>query len=343
MSTLRRATLSDVARLAGVSPTAASQILNEKPGTRFSAQAQQRVRAAAAELSYRPNVGARGLRTAITNTIGFISDSVSITRYASGQIRGALRAAEAADHVLLVIETGDDQTKELRAVEAVLDRQVDGVIFAAMRARQIEIPSVPAGTRVVLLNATSPKVTGSVRPAEFEGGRTAVAALAEAGHRDGIVLVGQNAAREGDALASPNVEERVRGVYAEMADRGLSFDREIPVSWWAPDAAYDGLRGYLSEGNRPRCILVLNDPMAFGVYRALTEAGLTIPDDVSVVSFDNDELTDYLRPELTTVALPYEAMGEAAVELLLSGGDEDRRIPMPIVMRGSLAAPRGGD
>jgi LacI family transcriptional regulator len=339
MTGAKRATLADVARLAGMSPASASMILNDRPNTRLSPEAADRVRAAAAELGYRPNVAARGLRTARTNTIGFISDDVSVTRFASGQIRGALRAAENAGHVLLVIETGDDPAREAKAIEAVLDRQVDGIIFAAVRAREIALPQIPPGTQVTLLNVTSTGITSSVRPAEFEGGRTAVAAIADAGHRDGIIMVGQNRSRDGDVWDSPNVEARVRGIYAEMADRGLEFMHEIPLEGWTADEAYESVSRYLKAGSRPRCILVLNDPMAFGVYQALSDAALRIPEDVSVVSFDNDEITTYLRPGLTTVGLPYEEMGEVAVTKLLAQDDSEVFVPMPLIRRGSLAAP----
>lgn len=340
--TQKRVTLADVARLAGLSTAAASLILNDRPDTRLSPDARERVLNAAAELGYRPNVAARGLRTSITNTIGFISDDVSVTRFASGLIRGALRAAEAAGHVLLVIETGGDRARESRAVDAVLDRQVDGIIFAAMRAREIETPVIPSWTRSVLLNATSPDAGASVLPAEFEGGRTVVETIAGMGHRSGIVMVGQDRNRTGDMFKSMSVEERVSGIYAEMSARGLDFDAELPVVEWTADSAYDVLRRYLLAGERPRCVLALNDPMAFGVYRALAEYNLRIPEDVSVLSFDNDELSDYLRPRLTTVALPFDAMGEAAVQLLLSRTEEHRLVPMPVISRDSVARPSAG-
>ncbi|GMA94961.1 hypothetical protein GCM10025881_17850 [Pseudolysinimonas kribbensis] len=104
--TVKRVTLADVARRAGVSPTAASMILNGKPDTRLSADAHARVNAAARDLGYRPNIGARALRTDRTYTIGFISDVVATTRFASGLIKGALEEAESAGHVVLVLETG---------------------------------------------------------------------------------------------------------------------------------------------------------------------------------------------------------------------------------------------
>lgn len=332
----------DVARLAGLSTAAASMILNDRPNTRLSPDARERVLSAAAELGYRPNVAARGLRTSVTNTIGFISDGVSVSRFASGLIRGALRAAEDAGHVLLVIETGDSPARKARAVEAVLDRQVDGIIFAVVHSRDIPNPSIPATTRSVLLNATSTGSRTTVLPDEYEAGRTAVKAIVDVDHHSGIILVGQDRTRSGDALKSSGVEARLSGIFAEMDARDLTFEAELPIALWTDDAAYTALAGYLASGGRPRCVLVLNDPMAFGVYRALAEFNLRIPDDVSVLSFDNDELGEYLRPRLTTIALPFEAMGEAAVHSVLSGVEGHQLVPMPAISRESLARPASG-
>ena len=134
-----RATLADVARRAGLSKTAASMVLNGREGTRLSAEAHQRVFAAAEELGYRPNLAARSLRTRKTATIAFVSDIVATTRFAGDLIRGALDAARERDHVLLITETQGDATFEQYAIEAMLDRQVDGVIYAAMATRRLTV------------------------------------------------------------------------------------------------------------------------------------------------------------------------------------------------------------
>jgi LacI family transcriptional regulator len=337
----KRATLADVARLAGLSPTAASMILNGRPDTRLSQDAHDRVNAAAEALGYRPNVAARGLRTDKTLTIGFISDVVATTRFASGLIKGALEAAEAAGHVVLVLETGGDPAREAEAIAAVLDRQVDGIIFATMRARELFVPEMPAGTAVVMLNASNSKHRTSVLPDELEGGRRAVQLLVEHGHREGIVLLGQNDEVEKDAFRSVTVARRVAGIRSGMAENGLSFVAEESIWLWEPEEGYKAAKRVLESDVTPRVFLCMNDRIAFGAYQALTEAGLSVPGDVSIASFDNDELAAYLRPGLTTVALPHEAMGKRAVELLLAGGSEgETLIPMPVITRASMAAPR---
>jgi len=334
----KRVTLADVARLAGVSPTAASMILNGKPDTRLSADAHARVNAAAIELGYRPNVGARALRTDKSFTIGFISDVVATTRFASGLIRGAIDEAEKAGHVVLVLETGGEPARETEAIEAVLDRQVDGVILATMRARELFVPDLPRSTSVVMLNATNEHYPISVLPDEERGGRAAVDQLAMAGHIDGIALIGQNEEVERDLFRSETVGRRVRGIRARMRELGLAFVAEESSWEWEPDNGYEVTSRLLDQRNDVEALLCMNDRLAFGAYQALAEHGLRAGSDVSVVSFDNDELAAYLRPGLTTIALPHEEMGREAVRLLLAQDAEPREhlVAMQVIARQSL-------
>ncbi len=337
----KRVTLADVARLAGLSTTAASMILNGRPDTRLSQAAHDRVNAAAQTLGYRPNVAARGLRTDKTHTIGFISDLVATTRFASGLIQGALESAEAAGHVVLVLETAGDPSRETDAIEAVLDRQVDGIIFATMRARELFVPDLPVGTDVVMLNATNSVHTTSVLPDELEGGRAAIEILVRHGHREGIALIGQNDDVERDVFRSVTVSRRISGIRQAMRDNGLRFVAEESIWLWEPEAGYSATKAILQRGTNLKALVCMNDRIAFGAYQALAEAGLSVPGDVSVVSFDNDELATYLRPGLTTVGLPHAAMGRRAVELLLGERPAGEvLIEMPVIERKSIARAR---
>lgn len=333
----KRVTLADVARLAGLSSTAASMILNGRPNTRLSQEAHDRVFAAAQALGYRPNVAARGLRTEKTLTIGFISDVVATTRFASGLIKGALEAAEDANHVMLVLETDGDPEREAEAIGAVLDRQVDGIIFASMRAREFFVPDIPEGTGVVMLNATNANHPTCVLPDEYAGGRRAVEELVATGHRR-IALIGQNDEVERDVFRSATVARRVRGIRDAMAEHGLEFVDEQSIWLWEPAEGFEATQKLLASGVEVDALLCMNDRLAFGAYQALGEQRMTVPRDVSIVSFDNDEIAAYLRPGLTTVALPHEAMGRRAVELLLSGDRPGEvLVEMPVVSRASIA------
>lgn len=336
----KRVTLADVARRAGLSTTAASMILNGRPDTRLSQDAHDRVHAAAAELGYRPNVAARGLRTDKTSTIGVVSDLVATTRFASGLLKGALEAAERAEHVVLVTETGGDPSREGEAIAALLDRQVDGIIFATMRARELFIPDLPESTPAVMLNATNPRYSTSVLPDEHGGGSAAVRLLLDAGHRDGIALLGQSDEAEKDMFRSETVARRVAGIRETMREHGADFIAEESVWLWEPAEGYEAARRMLAEGPQIRALICMNDRLAFGAYQAAAELGRRVPEDLSIIGFDNDEVAAYLRPGLTTIALPHVEMGARAVELLLAGGPEGQHlVPMPVVERDSIASP----
>ncbi|MFJ8687829.1 LacI family DNA-binding transcriptional regulator [Micromonospora wenchangensis] len=337
-----RATLADVARRAGLSKTAASMVLNGREGTRLSAEAHQRVFAAAEELGYRPNLAARSLRTRKTATIAFVSDIVATTRFAGGLIRGALDAARERDHVLLITETQGDATFEQYAIEAMLDRQVDGVIYAAMATRRLTVPPAILGGPVVLLNATSPDDLPCVLPDDERAGRTVTTALLDHGHRDRIALIGRNRLKEDDTEVSLAARARLRGVHRALEDAGLDLLTECFCAEWLPEHGYAAMRTLLGRPTRPTAIICMNDRLAFGAYQALAEAGLTVPDDISVVSFDDDPIAAWLRPGLSTTALPHEQMGRRAVEILLDGGGATPSlVPMPLRRRRSLAAPAG--
>ena len=163
----KRVTMADVAERAGVSKTAVSLVLNDRPGTRLSEDVADRVRAAAAELDYRPNPAARTLRKGTSQIVGFISDEVTITRYASAMIRGALDIAQQHEHTVLIAETGIDRERRDRAIQTILDQRPDGLIFALMGARQIDVPEIPADLPVVILNGISSADHPCVLPAEF--------------------------------------------------------------------------------------------------------------------------------------------------------------------------------
>jgi LacI family transcriptional regulator len=335
-----RVTLADVARRAGLSKTAVSLVLNGREGTRLSTEAHQRVFAAAEELGYRPNVAARSLRTRKTATIAFVSDIVATTRFAGGMIRGALDAAREHDHVLLIAETQGDAAFEKHAIDAMLDRQVDGVIYAAMATRRLTVPAALLAGPVVLLNATSPDGLPCVLPDDEGAGRTAAGALLAKGHRDHIAVIGRNRLKETDPEVSLAADARLHGIRAALAHEGATVLHEASCADWLPENGYAAMRGLLRKAERPTAVICMNDRLAFGAYQALADAGLSVPQDVSVVSFDDDPIAAWLRPGLSTVALPHETMGRRAVDLLLGGQAEGTTlVPMTLRRRRSVAPP----
>jgi LacI family transcriptional regulator len=336
---LPRVRLRDVAERAGVSTTTVSFVLNERPGTGISVDTRDRVLRAAREMGYRPNAAARSLRTQVTNTIGLISDQIVTDNYGGDLVRGALVTALEHDHLLIVVESQDDPEVERRLVEDLLSRQVDGIILATITSDRIGLPGIRHG-RTVLLNCTSSHALPAILADELAGGRDAANALLRAGHRRGIYLVGEVAepVRPG--------RERRRGVAAALGEAGVELEGTIECTWW-PESAYDAISTHLASGEVPRALICLNDRVAFGAYQALADAGLNIPGDVSVVSFDDSELARWLRPQLTSVALPYFDMGRIAVESVLGLSEEwaasqqqEQLVAMPLRERGSIAPPR---
>lgn len=336
-----RVTLADVARLAGLSKSAVSMVLNGREGTRLSPEAHKRVLAAAEELGYRPNPAARSLRTNKTHTIAFISDIVATAPYAGNMIRGALDAAREHDHILLIAETRGDEDVERLAVDAVLDRQVDGIIYAAMAARRLVLPRKVLNRNTVLLNASSDDGLTCVLPDDEQAGYAVATVLLEHGHRDRIALIGRNRRKEREPEVSVAAAARVRGIHRGLARHGGRLSGEVSCADWQPEHGYQAMRSLLGEPRRPLAVICLNDRLAFGVYQALADAGLSVPGDVSVVSFDDDTIASWLRPGLTTAALPHVEMGRLATELLLTGDRKGQTVtvPMPVRHRSSVGPP----
>ena len=338
----KRVTLADVAARAGMSKTAVSLALNNRPGSRLSVEAVDRIQAAARELNYRPNPAARSLRMGRTHTVGFISDEVTVTRYASAMIRGLLDVADEHDHGVLIAETGEHPKQLEKALEFMIDRQVDGIVFGSLTARLLELPELPEGIRVVTANATSATAHSAVLPAEREAGYRMAKLLLDAGHRNGIGLVGYAPKAIHSPLISATIGSRFAGIYSALDEAGVAPAVTAEFEIWEPWNGYDATKSILESGVKLTALICLNDRVAFGAHQALTERGVMVPHDVSIASFDDDELASYMRPGLTTARLPYEQMGRQAMTQLMNpdATPGSQFIEMPIQVRQSIAAPR---
>ena len=334
----KRVTLQQVADRAGVSRTTASFVLTGRRDMRISAAAQERVIRASRELNYRPSLVARALMNHRSQTIGLISDQLATEVFAGEAIRGALSTALLREHMLFVGESGGDGQVEVRLVQDMLDRGVGGFVYASLYTRKVTLSPLLRGQPVVLLNClTRSRGFAAVVPDEIEGGRAATRLLIEAGHENQIVLVGETPPH---TLAGV---ERLSGIQHALGAAGLKLMAQLDTIWW-PDEAYQAVTELLTSGARPTALICLNDRVAFGAYQAIAEHGLTIPDDISIVSFDDSDLASWIRPHLTSVAIPHFELGRRSVELLL---DDDRvgevhRIPMPVFERESVGPPAKG-
>jgi LacI family transcriptional regulator len=341
----KRITLADVARRAGVSQTAASFVLSgRREEMRISAEVEARVLRAARETGYRPNIVSRSLRTGTTRTIGFVSDTVATTPFAGHLIWGALDAARERDHLLFIGETEGDPELERELIEAMHDRRVDGIVLASMYTRKVTVPKALLDGPAVLLNALPNKRAPipSVLPDETEAGRTAARVLLDTGHADGIYLIGAGPPNRvpKDSLAAV---QRLQGIKEALRAANVSIAGVVPCPDWQPELGYKATKELLEKA-APSALICFNDRLALGAYQALADAGLAVPADVSVVSFDDDVLASWVRPQLTTVALPHYELGRAAIQVLLDRGQQpltDQQppihlIPMPLRDRESV-------
>jgi LacI family transcriptional regulator len=338
----KRVTLADVARGAGVSQTAASFVLSgRRKEMRISDEVEARVLHAARETGYRPNIISRSLRTGTSHTIGFVSDTVATTPFAGHIIWGALDAARERGHLLFIGETEGDPELERELIEAMHDRGVDGIVLASMYTRKVAVPKTLAHGPAVLLNAvpTTPSRIPSVLPDELEAGRTVVRALLDAGHRNGICLIGAGPEPNRVPKDSLAAVQRLQGITEALAAAGVGLAGAVPCPDWQPDIGFSATRQLL-EKTIPSALICFNDRLSLGAYQALADAGLEVPADVSVVSFDDDLIASWVKPQLTTVALPHYELGRRAVDVLLDDHEKQppwiHHVPMPLRERDSV-------
>ena len=336
----------DVAELAGVSVTTVSHVLNDTPNMRVAKETRERVREAAKTLGYGPNRAAQALRTNRSGLIGLLSEEIATPPHAGRIILGAQDAARAHDLTLVIINTEREPGTNSHEddVQALIDRQVDAVLYATMYHRRVSLPQNLTALPTVLIDSTdSAGLVPAVVPDEVGGAVAAVTHLVEAGHsRIGFL---------NNVDDVPATHGRFEGYRRVLAAHGIPFDAVLVAA--APSETipgYELAREVLSRADRPTALFCYNDRMAMGAYRAAVELGLSIPTDLSIVGFDNQELiAANLFPGLTTVALPHYEMGVWAVETLVRLlHDSDEATPLaneptlldcPLVIRDSVAPP----
>jgi LacI family transcriptional regulator len=332
--------LQDVAEQAGVSLATASRVLS---GSQYRVSAALRVRVldAAAELHYVPNAHARALVSASTSTVGVIVHDVS-DPYFSEIARGVLRVANEHDLLVLICNTYRDPDRELQYVLALRAQRVRAVVLAGSgfvdseverRTTQALVGVEAVGGRAVLIGRHRAGVD-SVLPDNVGGARLVGKHLTELGHRNIAVVAGPK--------HLTTIEDRLSGFRRALdeADLDLPVSRIVETDF-TRDGAYDGTPRLLESAPEATAIFALNDAMAIGVLAALRARGIRVPEDMSVVGFDDIPIARDLTPPLTTVRLPMELMGARAMELALRRRvKEPRRLPTKatLVVRDSAAS-----
>lgn len=335
--------MADIARVAGCSQSTVSFVLNASNSVKISDRTRKKVLRIAQELGYRPWIPA-GLDRPRSNGrggIAFVIDKISTSPEGVVALDGVKQIARSIGAIVLVAETDNDPVLEPQAIQALLDIGVEAVIYATIFTRQVTLPAVLADSHVpvILLNCyVDGGALPAVVPGEIAGGHRATEALLSAGHR-----------RVGTITGEPFMEaakDRLRGYRNALATADIPFDPRLVIEGdWSASAGYAATHRLMNLDSPPTAIFCQNDRMAIGCYDRLKEAGLRIPEDISVVGYDDEEIARHLSPPLTTLVLPSRAMGRWAVEQIVSAPSmSDRsgrvvKLECELVERGSIAPP----
>jgi DNA-binding LacI/PurR family transcriptional regulator len=327
-------TIKDVARESGVNVSTVSRALNGEYGVH--AETREMVTAIARRLGYRPNRVARGLVTGRSHTLALVVSDIR-NHFFAEVARGAEDAACRAGHDLILCNSDLDPEKQMRYVQSLLEKRVDGILMnsvAVLSPKQRQ-QLAATGVAIVLLNRAAPRSVFSTVYADNEGGGVLAGEyLLKLGHRRIAHLTGPR--------HHGNLTARAKGFARALGGAPRPVEPVVIYGRNNFNGGYEMGRQVLTEYPQITAVFAGNDAMAFGAIRAFTEAGRRIPDDISVIGFDNIELAGIVNPPLTTIHQPKYEIGEAAVEILLRQADrrehhapEHRIFPVHLVERQS--------
>ncbi len=308
------ATMDDVARIAKVSTSTVSHVLN---GTRKVRPATVRaVEAAIQALGYIPNTLARSLARSTSNTIGVAISALS-NHYFSETVHAI--ETECAKHgiMMLYVDTRDDPEQELRAVKALHHRRVDGILLAPSADPQhlaleyLRANDIPA----VLVDRLMAQGFDQVGVENKKSSQQLVSHLVEHGHRRIALIAGR--------AGLTTTDERIDGYRAALAAAGLPFDAALLVNGEsASEPARSATRHLLSLAEPPTAIMAANNLMTIGAMHALRDARIDVPEQIALVGFDDFDWADFFVPRLTVMAQPVKELGMRAVKLLMKRIEE---------------------
>lgn len=310
---MKKPTQLDVARLAGVSRTTVSFVLNgnNPNGVLISEETRQRVLDAVDQLGYVVNAGAQALRSGDTKTIG-VMFPIYENPFFWEILKGISREANQSGYKVLLANSALDDEQASQTVSELAEQRVDGLIF------MIEFESLPDQTMEQLRNSTHPIVEMSSTFSEFdqihqgyaEGTNTLMQYLFDLGHRRIGFIYGVEKPQHG--------LDRLNAYRQKLEAVGIAFDEKL-VYGCGPtlEDSYQAAYNFLQQTDRPTAIITLNDLIGMAAIRAATDLGLKVPEDLSIAGFDNIPFSSFTVPRLTTVASEPEQNGRAAVQLLL--------------------------
>ncbi|RYE49522.1 MAG: LacI family DNA-binding transcriptional regulator [Hyphomicrobiales bacterium] len=338
--------IKDVARVAGVSDKTVSRVVNGEPNV--TADTIEKVQLAIADLGYIPNLAARSIRSNRTNIIGIITDFISTTPYSGDIVRGVQDWAGANGRTVLLANTDGDQAREANVWRTFKAHRIDGVLYVAMYHRVVVPAAGEVSIPTVLVNSHPEDgyVYPSIEPDDYGGSYDLTRHLIALGHRRigyirlNPLLLGANQRLDAFLAAA-----QAGGIPQD--DLIIRLGMEGPVGR-ETNYVYREALDILSMPNRPTALVCGNDEMALQAYLAALSLGLRVPDDITIVGFDDFRTVSLgLKPELTTVALPYYDLGWQGADMLDQlvqgkGSETERRIlKCLVVARRSSAAALG--
>lgn len=318
-------TRKDVAKFAGVSTAVVSYVVNQGP-KKVAPATEAKVQEAIRILGYRPNAAARALKLGSTETIGLIIPDNS-NPFFSHLARAVEDAAADLGYALLLTNSDGNLTKERRNLRNLAARQVDGVILSSVLFEpdlaELEFADIPA---VLLDHDADTPGFDSVGVDRASAAKSVVNHLIGHGHTNIGLAMGTNTGNFPDG--------REQGWLEALADAGLP-EGPLVRSAFTRDGGYIAGQRFLTLANRPTAIFVSSDMQAIGILRAFREAGLSVPEDISMASFDGSAEAEYSWPPLTTVEQPAQAMAEAAVSALIGArrGEKPQHRVFPTHLR----------
>lgn len=334
-------TLRDVARRAQVHPSTASRALNAATRPMVNADTVERVLAAAKELGYEPNSLARGLKLNRTFTVGVVLPDLTNPLFPP-IVRGLEDGLGEARYTVVIGNTDNDEGREATVLEAMGRRRVDGLVLATARRDYPVLEQLQAaGIPVVLINRSSDRpVVSSVTGDDHAGIGLAVRHLVELGHRRIAHVAGSQAVSTGLA--------RYQGFMSWLQSEGLEFDPDLVTfaDWFQEDPGAAAFRELLDRDVDFTAVVAANDLIALGCYDVALERGLKVPDDFSVVGYNDIPFSAKFNPPLTTVRIPMYKLGLRAAHVLLDLISDRETEPVAmrltpsLVVRASTAEPR---
>lgn len=330
----RRPTIKDVADRAGVTKATVSKYLNRAHGYAMAASTRERIRAAIQELDFEPSPLARGLTRSATSTLGLVVADIR-SQFYPDLVASIQTAAEAAGYTLVLGSSGDDPHREFDIVRSMAHRRVDGVVLVAVRSESDNIDYLRRrGIQIVLASRDLPDlVADTVVVDSLAGGRAATRHLISLGHR-------RLAHVAGEATVKPFADRR-RGFELEAASSS-GPEPAVEIAASTIEGGRAAARALLDVAEPPTGIFFASDTMALGGLMACADLGLRVPDDVSVVGFDNVTVGQLPGIGLTTIDSDAVRVGELATELLLTRilGPRDADPEPTLVTRPALLVER---